>query len=738
MRWILIFLLFPSLIFAGDLIPRRVLTFWDSQEDRMLENSLSHRTLEMPLNYLGLDVIYYDIQKPLPDISKRQDILGIILCFDETTKMQDPNAFIEWAIQTIDMGKKMVILRNPGFLVDKNGIFTSLDRLNRLYEKIGFTALPKWIEHTFDYKILWENKDLVPFEGSYPRLLKGFEVIRAKDAQAVSYLKVGIPEVPESISDLIIISPKGGFISQYYANNYDKLLYVNSSRALRWYVNPFRFFELVFNTTNLPAPDTTTLAGKRIFYATCHGDGWNYSTGVQKYKNKQAICSEVILEDVVKPHPDLPISVGIIAADIDLKWVGKKKSQEIAKKYFALSHVEAASHTYSHPFEWEFFRTGEPEKEINYLHLYPYGTWQNSFLSWFRAKYYQQFRPKEYQKQKLRWGYVLPRAYANEPFNLRQEIFGSRDFINQFTIPSNPVKLLIWSGDSLPWDKPLELCKEAGIDNQGGGFVRFDSDYPSYIFVFPLARKVGGEIQIYASANADNNYTNGWKDQFYGYQYLPATLKNTENPRRIKPIQLYYHSYSGQFPASVNAILSNIEYIKSQPIIPIRTTRFCDIGRGFFTTEIERLGPSKWKILNRKGLQTIRFNQAKYVNINDSVGVIGYNNFQDSLYVYLDAAVQEPIISLGQRENNVTPYLIESNWEIWNCQLRKEELTFHARGWGKLSMKWFISNGGNYRVTAQPLNHSSQSIQAVVKEHELIVDLDLPYNVLTEIKIYRE
>lgn len=734
MKFFLFILLFPFSLIAEN-IPRHVLAFWDSSIDKAVENSLIHRTLEMPLNYLGLDVIYADTQKNLPDIAGRTDICGIIICFREGTSMEDPKAFIEWTINAIDQGKKVILMQNPGFLADKHGNYTSGDLQNRLYEKIGFTNTQEWINYPFNYHVINTNKELLPFEKELPYQLPGFYVTKVFAGKAKSYLKVGIPGKPNSEADLMVIGPNGAYISEFYANTFDDLLFQTSPRSLGWYINPFRFFELALDLPMRPIPDITTLAGRRIYIATCHGDSFNIDTKIEGFQNKSVAASKILLEKVIKPNPDLPIAMGIVAADIDPKWVAKKDSQAIAKEYLSLPQVEAASHTYSHPFYWGFFETGGPEKEVDYLYLYPYGSWQSSYLSWMRAKFYQTFTPKEFAKRRLKWGYTIPRAYANQPFDLEKEITGAVDYINQFAPPQNKVKLLIWSGDSLPWDAPVEMAYKAGLKNYGGGFNRFDPDYPSNLFVYPIGRKPGGLIQIYASANADNDYTSNWRDNFYGFKYLPATLKNTDIPRRLKPIQLYYHSYSGEFQASVDAILSNIAYIRTQSFIPIFIERFCTIGAGFYSAEIKPLGSGKWSISNREGLQTFRFDKAEgfQPDLTESSGVIGWNDHQGSLYVYLDAFEKEPVIALksGKQVNNPL-YLIDSSWEIGNLKREEGALSFNTKGWGKLEMRWKAPANGRYSVEAdaKPQNEFQTDNDNIVH-----FELDLPYNSSIIVKI---
>lgn len=742
-RIIIVYLLMP-LALSAEPIQRHILAFWDSVVEKIVEDSLVHRTIEMPLNHLGLDVVYHDINAPLPILSKTDGIRGVVVCFPISTAMKSPEQFIEWAIRAIDLGKKIVLMKNVGFLTNSLGHYTSSDLQNKLYEKLGFINSQQWVDYPDEYQVMVMGEGLFPFEKQLPTFLPGFCRTRIYDSATRSFLKIGIPGRPETEADLVIIGPHGSYISEYYDNTFDPLLFVQAPRLIGWYVNPFRFFELAFDVVGMPIPDTTTLAGLRVFISTCHGDNWNSATLMEEYAGMDIYNSEVILEKIIKPNSDIPIAVAMVAADLDPQWAARQKSQEIARAYASLPQVEMASHTYSHPFDWEFFHVGGTEKEMDYLSLYPYGSWGNTFLSWLNAKMYQIYSPKVFEK-KLKWGYFLPRAYANERFDIQKEIFGSVDFLNNFTSENKKTKLLMWSGDSRPWGAAVQLCEDGGIKNFGGGFVQFDAQHPSTLFVYPLCRKPEGVIQLYASSNAENAYTDGWKDNFYRFKFLPETLINTESPRRLKPIHLYYHSFSGQFTSSVNAILHNIAYIRTQSPIAIQVCRYWDIGQGFFSVIIEEIGNKIWKILNRRGLQTIRYDRSSdhHVDFHHSKGVVGYKEHQKSLYVYLDASVNEPVIALSQFEGQQVPYLIDSSWEIWGLKRNVNHLDFNASGWGPLKMQWMVSLPGDYIVEVAYLEDQvlekeilKKQVVETTKEGVLKVDLELPYNVQTQISIY--
>jgi polysaccharide biosynthesis protein PelA len=737
MKKIILICVLYSCCLHGSEIPRRVIAFWDSSHETV-EDSIVANTFEMVLNHLGLDILYYDFAKPLPNLSAQKDISAIILCQQPESNADDPEDFIDWIMAAINKGIKVILMRNPGFLG------ASLEKQNELYEKFGFINQGRNVPFTFDYRIQFQDSQLIPFEKNYPAILPPFNVTQLNGEVAKSYLTVASVENRQETSDLIIINRVGAYVNPYYESNFDFHLLTENPQSLGWYINPFIFFKIALDLPNFPIPDTTTLAGRRIFYSICHGDAWNIETSLEEFQQEEeTYASKVLLEKVIRPNPDVPIGVGIIAADIDPAWVAKSKSQDVAKEYLRTPQVENASHTYSHPFDWAFFAPGQHEREaeLNILYKYRYPTWQNSYISWAHAMYTKYTNPQLYErghyKQEFNVGYATPRAYANHPFNLEKEIVGSTEFINQFAPINNLVQALLWSGDGLVWGEGLEFCYQIGIKNLGVGSTRFDNENPSYIFVGPIGRKPDGWLQIYNSSNGENDYTYEWEKDFFRFHLLQETLKNTNEPIRVKPICLYYHSYSGEFQASVNAILSNLDYIKSQSPIPIFPSRFCEIGTGFYTAAIEPLGDSKWIIRNRAGLQTVRLDSAsnKQVDLAQSLGIVGYTTYQNSLYIYLDAAVAEPIVSIKNiNQNNNSPYLIDSNWEIWNLKVQKNGWHFNTKGWGTLQMNWFVPQSGTYFIAASVLGKRAE-IQAVAEKNLLTVELELPFNVVTEIEV---
>src|SRR4029453_5395461 len=92
----------------------------------------------------------------------------------------------------------------------------------------------------------------------------------------------------------------------------------------------------------------------------------------------------------------------------------------------------------------------------------------------------------------------------------------------------------------------LSILARLGVPNINGGDTMLDREWPSYTRVAPLMRPVGSHWQNYTSASNENVYTNLWKGPFYGFRNVLETFRRTEHPRRVTPVNVYYHYYSAE------------------------------------------------------------------------------------------------------------------------------------------------------------------------------------------------
>lgn len=712
-------------------IPRTVLALYDAKIEPDIFFTYIHQFAEMPLNHFGVKVQYHDINLPLPKIDDQKEIIGVITWFHQGVKLKDPEKYIRWAIKAVEAGKKYVILGDPGFYT----LGFSFDSINLFLKKLGIFDTGYPVAFTYDAEFAFVDPVMMNFERKYTGFIPGFSVIKVILPDVKEHVVVQKRDNPNSRSSVITTSPRGAYVAGDFAIFE---IYESERSFRRWYLNPFLFFKTAFQLPDVPMPDTTTIAGRRIYYSHIDGDGWTNETELVRFQQNPPLSPEVIMSEVIKPNPDLPVTVGPIAANLDLEWNGKPLFQDIAKRIFLLPQVETGCHTFSHPFDWGFFNNYKKGDEEGLLDLYPNRGWKpkrflDTFkITWSKNETFYELqedqaakKPKETTTQheafeELRNRYRIPRAYATKPFDLNLEVLGAIKVVNQFAPQDKKVVLYQWSGDCLPNAKAIALTREAKVRNINGGDTRFDNTSDSYAWVRPISRQLENQIQVYASASNENLYTHLWKSDFYGFINLTKTFENTDSPIRIKPINLYYHMYSGEKQPGVSAIQKNIEFIRKQNIAPITASHFAAIVDGFYSTKIEELSDNRFRIVNRGHMQTFRLDNAVFrsVDFERSKGVIGQRHLQGSLYIYLDHNVQTPIIALKDVDQAILepesklPYLIESRWLISNLQNSSDGLQMQVYGWGKGEMRWRVPEDGVYEIafgaekklTAQAVN----------------------------------
>jgi hypothetical protein len=707
-------------------IKRTVVGIYDSKYDGSLRFSRVHSFLEMPLNHLGYKVAYQDVRAEFKPLSA--DTAGVVVWLDPGAIVNDPEQWLKWLNSVVDADKKLIFFGNLGFPEKYKDTVSGVAKINALLKKIGVEDTNQWFNLTYDAKITYADPLVTGFERQYRDLLKPFLGARALTANgAKSHLKILTPQYEDAVSDLVITHPKGAYIALDY-EVYEHLDGHNEVVYHQWYVNPFELLRIVFDGTHtVPKADVTTLNGRKIFYSHIDGDGWNSLAELEEYKGKKVITAEVLYEKIFSKYTEYPFTVAPIAGELILDCYGVPGGEEVARKIYTLPNVEAGSHSYSHPLYWGFFaKENVAEREAVYLDKYAKKPYEQFFMSkWFIKDKQKSFDMKQKYissgadpmrgisapdliEDNIIQEYKTPRSFACEPYNLGKEIGGSMRYVESLT-EGKKVNIYQWSGDTRPHEAALAEVRLNGAYNINGGGSRYDVEYPSYTSISSIGVQVGDERQIYSSNTNENDYTDLWTDRFFGFRYLQTTVENTELPIRVHPFNIYFHSYSGQKQASLNALMENFRYATTQKLSPIFTSDYAAIANSFYKTEFVQITPQRWQVLNRGALQTVRFDRAtlKAVDINNSKGILGQKYQNGSLYVALDSAVKTPVIQLSDRKGlggyprSLKPYLIESNWKINDLKFIKNKLTFTARGFGKPDMIWKQPSSGNYIVGVQ-------------------------------------
>jgi len=678
-------------------VKREILALYDSREEARPDQTRIHRFAEMPLNHLGFVVTYWDVNAALPGPERTEPVRGVITWF---RRAPPPSAYV-WGLEQVRGGIAMVVLGDGGVPSDN----ASLADANRLFAEIGFGFSGTMVDITYGARIL-HSDGIIGFERPLDPVLPAFPIVGTFGADVSSHLVLEHREGNLALaSSVVLTSSRGGYAASGY------FVYEEpGTRRTKWIIDPFAFFQKAFGSEMRPIPDVTTLSGRRIWFSHIDGDGWNNVTYVEDYRDKPTIAASVVLRELIAPYPDLPVAVGVIGADVDERYGTPEAARVAARELFALPQVEVATHTYTHPYQWSFFENYDRALEERLIG--PDESEWKAVLGDRMRRLARRLFPGLARKGGETEGKFIdedpPRAYSDYPFDLDQEIRGAITAAEELAPEGKYGALYLWSGGAEPFEGAIARTRRLGLRNLNGGDSRFDVDYPSISYLSPISRPAGAERQIYAGNANDYIYTTDGSGREHGFLHLEATVNATETPRRLKPINVYYHMFAGERPASLAAVRHHLDTARQAAVTPIAASHYAAIADGFFSTRMTALDQSSWLIQNRDALQTVRFDDAAGVAVDftRSVGVLGERRQGSSLYVALDEAHDEAIVALRPTDaaEAAAPHLIDGRWTFRDLRRRECGFTVMAKGYGTGQMTWGGLKPGFYRVTVRDTN----------------------------------
>ncbi len=686
--------------FSGRQVKRDILALYDGRRERIPHETRIHKFAEMPLNYLGYRVVYQDVNQQLPDVATLGRYRGVLTWLIEP--LRRPEVLVEWLDQATARGLKLVVLGevappDAGWL---------LPSINRLLGRIGLEHTGEYIDLTWRAFAVEQNAEIIGFERPLDKALPGFPVLRTKGSEVEAHLVVDAPAAGGRVqAALVATGPGGGYASQSYTIHYEP-----NTDKVRWTLNPFAFFKRAFGPERFPVPDTTTYSGRRIYFSHIDGDGWNNLTEIEGHRDAQRLSADVIAREAVQPYPDLPVSVGLIAGDTLPELGGNPAARAVARALYALPQVEVASHTYSHPYAWQFFEIYDRDAELLKIEQYlPPDLSARERLTRGIMRLAKKEPTADRFDKYIATSDDLPRTYLRRPFDLDLEMTGALAISESLAPIGKRAKVYLWSGDTTPFPDAIKALRKAGIPNINGGDSRLDKEFPSVTYVPPLSRPAGDERQIYSGNSNENTYTNDWTGPYYGYFMLKHTLDNTEKPRRLKPFNLYYHMYSGEKASALASVKHFLEIARKAPVLPTTASHYAHIADDFFAAEIEQVDLFSWAVTARGALQTVRFDDAEQLIVDPerSIGVLGSNRHEGALMVTLDPAVPRVVVALRLKveaaamQAKQVAALVESRWMLSGQQREACGFLVQGQGFGPGEMHWQAEAGRQFVVTAE-------------------------------------
>lgn len=611
-----------------ELSPRKVLVFYDSAENQKLIDSTVTRYLLMPLQYLGLVPELRDLRQPPPDGVLTGRYAGIVVW-----SFSGQAARLEgWLQQQARQGMKLALIGDMA----SNGTPASLQAwgLQAVAPGAGSDRLEISHQHPavgLEVAPLPQNTHLRPFRlrndpGSEPWL---------------TLRRNGQP-----VSDAIAITSWGGYVLTPFV-----VLELPNERQ-RWVIDPFRFLQSALRLPAQPVPDVTTDVGRRSLLIHVDGDGFASRAEIPG----TPFASEVMLQQVLRKYR-LPATVSVIEGETGSSglFAGISPTLEnIAKQIFAEPYVEVASHSFSHPFQWQKLGNGEGSDE----------------------------------------GYNL--AIKNYRFDLRREIDGSAEYINRRLAPrGKQVAVFLWTGDCDPGSDALAQAERAGLLHMNGGDTLITRSNPTLTGVAPLGLPKNGQFQVFAPNQNENVYTNNWTGPFYGFDRVIETFEMTDSPRRLKPINIYYHTYAASKLATLKSLHKIHDWALRQQPHPVFASDYIRRVQDFNRISIARSGEG-WQIRGASQLRQLRLDPALgYPDLRASRNVIGYKRNGNDLYVHLGDSDALLVLQPGAAQQ---PHLVDANAKVRSWRWTGNG--FEASLAGQVGLEFALANIKSCQIRA--------------------------------------
>ncbi len=557
-------------------------------------DTVTAQHLQVALEWSGYEVEFHDIQKPLPKLPLAKSYAAVI--FDGNMKIPHVLApeFTDWAIALLP--SKIKVLWLGAIPLD------TPELRRRVLDAYGWGGSGRTLTRPESSKIISRDELVMKSEVPLtPSKLEHYDITAPAGSDIFLSLEAKTEISDNTRFDAAFRAPWGAalfdpYMSKQYSPNHVLQLF-----------DPFVFVERVLPIEAFPIPDSTTRLGQRELICHIDGDGFNSMSNV----TPGSINAEVICEKVLKAYPYLPTTVSVIEATTRGLEAGddpakRTRYEEVARAIFALPNVQAASHTYSHPFRWM-------SQDEDRLRL---------------------------RKAPLN---LNLRADADPgALTAEREVNGSINYVSHLLPKGQRVELLLWSGNCRPGPESLASARTSGVEAMNGGNTIISKRWHGNASIAPRTTMMGDELQVYAPAQNEMFYTDDWRSSSLGgFANVIETYKLTGAPRRLKPVNIYYHFYSGERGDAFAALLKVYNWAVNEPLHVITALDYVRTVRDARDAIVTQIEPRTWTIACRGSLQEFRVPiNMGYPVVGGSSGVTGWNDEGPWRYIHTNGSKQ--------------------------------------------------------------------------------------------------
>lgn len=609
----------PSLDSLGisllEVMPREVLIIHNSEHSGELHVSPAHRLVATPLEYLGYVPVYIDLSIDALPPGTLKGRYAGAVIWQEPGQAENN--------VTLNLERWLLNQLDDRFPVAFLGTLGSLTNESLLDKMDLQLSSPVSAQDS----VVATQSTLVGYETQpLPRLvhLDNYPVNKGDNVVHLSY-----SDNKNNAVDMVVTGDWGGYALRLGALD-DRL-----DGSVLWIIDPFVFLSQALQLPAMPQPDVTSENGKRIWFAHIDGDA------LPSYAEMPGgqLGAEVI-ENRILDRFKLPHTISIVEGEMDgvLAYRDREKRMfDVARRLFARADVEIATHSYSHPYFWNSISVDSPPGKHNL-------------------------------------------SIPGYRYSAHREISGSADFIDKHLAPTNKkTEIMLWTGDAVPTAEALADARNRGLHNMNGGQTVISRYMPYLEQVAPMARPIGGQLQVYAPIMNENVYTNDWSGPFDGFRRVIETLELTDKPKRIKPANIYYHFYSGTKIAAIKALEEVYTWTLSQDILPVVASYYAKKVPDFWRAGVARYLDGRWKMSGLGNIRSIRVLDSNiWPDMTSSRGVAGADQLHDGLYIHTNGV--DTVNFTLDTSPATMPYLVSANAVIDHWEYKQNALQFRLTG----------------------------------------------------------
>jgi hypothetical protein len=228
----------------------------------------------------------------------------------------------------------------------------------------------------------------------------------------------------------------------------------------------------------------------------------------------------------------------------------------------------------------------------------------------------------------------------------------------------------------------------------------------------------GDQFQVFAPNQNENVYTNNWTGPFSGFERVIETFEFTESPRRLKPINIYFHTYIATKLAGLRSLEKVFDYALKQETTPIFASDYAKKVESFLHVAVARTATG-WRVRGAGNLHTVRAPLALGVpDLTLSESVAGFKPNPQNMYIHL-AGPSADLVFTPQATNTVRLDSANATLESATRSASASTTTYRWALAGQVPLQFTLAHAGRCRVLVAGRELTPSRNQAEFSHYQL-------------------